>query len=153
MKKYFLILFLITVCRVFSKDPYIGYFQMPDGKFIIEIKKVDEEYVGHVKWLKYLTYPKRDPMEGAEQVDRKNPDSSLRNRKVMNLHVVGGLKLNKQGTSLEDGWIYDSWNGKKYYGSARVIDDNTLSLRGSVDPWGVLGYSMKVKRVELPKEK
>ena len=90
-------------------------------------------------------------MEGIDQIDRKNPISSLRKRKVMDLQVVGGLKLNKQGTSLVDGWIYDSWNGKKYYGSAKVIDDNTLSLKGSIDPWGVLGYSMKVKRVQLPK--
>ncbi|WP_297431836.1 DUF2147 domain-containing protein [uncultured Cetobacterium sp.] len=151
MRKYFIILFLIIVSQLFSKDPYTGYWEMPDGKVIIQIEKVNKEYVGYVRWLKDLTYPKGDPMEGIEQVDRKNPNSNLRNRKVINLQVVGGLKLNKQGTSLEDGWIYDSWNGKKYYGSAKVIDDNTLSLKGSIDPWGVLGYSMKVKRVQLPK--
>lgn len=151
MKKYFIILFLVIVSQLFSKDPYIGYWEMPDGKVIIQIEKVNKEYVGYVRWLKDLTYPVGDPMEGIEQIDRKNPNSSLRNRKVMDLQVVGGLKLNKQGTSLVDGWIYDSWNGKKYYGSAKVIDDNTLSLKGSIDPWGVLGYSMKVKRVQLPK--
>ncbi|MGL5278125.1 MAG: DUF2147 domain-containing protein [Cetobacterium sp.] len=151
MKKYFIILFLIIVSQLFSKDLYVGYWEMPDGKVIIEIEKVDKEYVGYVRWLKDLTYPKGDPMEGIEQIDRKNPNSSLRNRKVIGLQVVGGLKLNKQATSLTDGWIYDSWNGKKYYGSAKVIDDNTLSLKGSIDPWGVLGYSMKVKRVQLPK--
>lgn len=151
MRKYFIILFLIIVSQLFSKDPYTGYWEMPDGKVIIQIEKANKEYVGYVRWLKDLTYPKGDPMEGIEQVDRKNPNSNLRNRKVINLQVVGGLKLNKQGTSLEDGWIYDSWNGKKYYGSAKVIDDNTLSLKGSIDPWGVLGYSMKVKRVQLPK--
>ena len=151
MRKYFIILFLIIVSQLFSKDPYTGYWEMPDGKVIIQIEKVNKEYVGYVRWLKDLTYPKGDPMEGIEQVDRKNPNSNLRNRKVINLQVVGGLKLNKQGTSLEDGWIYDSWNGKKYYGSAKVIDDNMLSLKGSIDPWGVLGYSMKVKRVQLPK--
>ncbi len=151
MKKYSIILFLVIVSQLFSKDPYVGYWEMPDGKVIIQIEKVNKEYVGYVRWLKNLTYPEGDPMEGIEQIDRKNPNSSLRKRKVMDLQVVGGLKLNKQGTSLVDGWIYDSWNGKKYYGSAKVIDDNTLSLKGSIDPWGVLGYSMKVKRVQLPK--
>ena len=120
MKKYFFILFLIIVSQLFSKDPYIGYWEMPDGKVIIQIEKVNKEYVGYVRWLKDLTYPKGDPMEGIEQIDRKNPNSNLRNRKVINLQVVGGLKLNKQGTSLEDGWIYDSWNGKKYYGKLHV---------------------------------
>lgn len=151
MKKYSIILFLVIVSQLFSKDPYVGYWEMPDGKVIIQIEKVNKEYVGYVRWLKDLTYPEGDPMEGIEQIDRKNPNSSLRKRKVMDLQVVGGLKLNKQGTSLVDGWIYDSWNGKKYYGSAKVIDDNTLSLKGSIDPWGVLGYSIKVKRVQLPK--
>ncbi|MGL5368706.1 MAG: DUF2147 domain-containing protein [Cetobacterium somerae] len=151
MKKYSIILFLVIVSQLFSKDPYVGYWEMPDGKVIIQIEKVNKEYVGYVRWLKDLTYPEGDPMEGIEQIDRKNPNSSLRKRKVMDLQVVGGLKLNKQGTSLVDGWIYDSWNGKKYYGSAKVIYDNTLSLKGSIDPWGVLGYSMKVKRVQLPK--
>lgn len=151
MKKYSIILFLVIVSQLFSKDPYVGYWEMPDGKVIIQIEKVNKEYVGYVRWLKDLTYPEGDPMEGIEQIDRKNPNSSLRKRKVMDLQVVGGLKLNKQGTSLVDGWIYDSWNGKKYYGSAKVIDDNTLSLKGTIDPWGVLGYSMKVKRVQLPK--
>lgn len=151
MKKYSIILFLVIVSQLFSKDPYVGYWEMPDGKVIIQIEKVNKEYVGYVRWLKDLTYPEGDPMKGIEQIDRKNPNSSLRKRKVMDLQVVGGLKLNKQGTSLVDGWIYDSWNGKKYYGSAKVIDDNTLSLKGSIDPWGVLGYSMKVKRVQLPK--
>ena len=151
MKKYSIILFLVIVSQLFSKDPYVGYWEMPDGKVIIQIEKVNKEYVGYVRWLKDLTYPEGDPMEVIEQIDRKNPNSSLRKRKVMDLQVVGVLKLNKQGTSLVDGWIYDSWNGKKYYGSAKVIDDNTLSLKGSIDPWGVLGYSMKVKRVQLPK--
>lgn len=153
MKKYVSFLFLLIFCQIFSKDPYVGYWEMPDKKVIIEIKKINQEYVGYVRWLKDLKYPKGDSMEGKEQIDRNNPDKNLKNRKVMNLQVVGGLKLNKKGNAITDGWIYDSWNGKKYYGAARVIDENTLNLKGSLDPWGVLGYSMKVKRVQLPKEK
>lgn len=153
MKKNVIFLFIITFLKIFSNDPYLGYWQMPDKKVVIEIQKEGQEYVGYVRWLKDLKYPKGDPMEGIEQIDRKNPDTSLRNRKVMNLQVVGNLKLNDKKDALVDGWIYDSWNGKKYYGSAKIIDKNTLSLKGSLDPWGVLGYSMKVKRVNLANEK
>ncbi|MGL5125996.1 MAG: DUF2147 domain-containing protein [Fusobacteriaceae bacterium] len=149
IEKYFLILFLITASKIFAEDPYIGYFKMLDGNFIIAIEKIDQEYLGYVKWLQFPIYPKGDSMEGMEQVDRKNPDPSLRNRKVMDLQIIGGLKLNKRGTALVDGWIYDSWSGKKYYGTARVIDENTLILKGSLDRWGILGYSMKVKRVDV----
>ena len=61
MKKYSIILFLVIVSQLFSKDPYVGYWEMPDGKVIIQIEKVNKEYVGYVRWLKDLTYPKGDP--------------------------------------------------------------------------------------------
>ena len=57
MKKYSIILFLVIVSQLFSKDPYVGYWEMPDGKVIIQIEKVNKEYVGYVRWLKDLTYP------------------------------------------------------------------------------------------------
>lgn len=122
---------------------------MPDNKVVIEILKNQEVYIGYVRWLKDPIYPKGDPMEGVEQFDRNNPNSELRLRKVMNLEVVGDLKYNPSSKKLTGGWIYDSWNGNLYDGTVEVMDENTLKLRGSFDKWGILGYSMKVKRVKF----
>ncbi|MEG0070106.1 MAG: DUF2147 domain-containing protein [Cetobacterium sp.] len=149
MKKLVFYLFFLITIFSYTQDPYVGYWEMPDKKVVIQIEKINNEYVGYVRWLKDPVYPKGDPMQGVEQFDRKNPDSKLRNRKVMNLQVVGGLYLNKSKTELVDGWIYDSWNGKMYHGTVKVINGNTLNLRGSLDQWGILGYSMKVKRVKM----
>jgi len=149
MKKIILGFMLLMTSLIFAQDGYIGYWMMPKGKFIINIEKIkDNEYIGHVVWLKDLYYPKGDKMEGVEQYDRNNPDKSLRveSRKVMGLLVVG--ELFEKDNKLQGGWIYDSWNGKMYHGSAKLLDENTLNLRGSFDRWGILGLSQKAKRVE-----
>ncbi len=92
-------------------------------------------------------------MEGKIQVDRNNPDPNLRNRKVMGLKVVGDMRPDPKNTyKLRDGWVYDSWHGKKYYGQAVLADKNTLKLRGSLDPWGILGYSQKCSRITDPEK-
>lgn len=148
MKKMILGFMLLITSLTFAQDGYIGYWMMPKGKFIIHIEKtVNDEYIGQVAWLKDLYYPEGDKMEGIEQYDRNNPDKTMRveSRKVMGLPVVGEL-FEKDG-KLEDGWIYDSWNGKMYHGSAKLLDENTLKLRGSFDKWGILGLSQKAKRV------
>ena len=149
MKKIILGFMLLMTSLIFAQDGYIGYWMMPKGKFIINIEKIkDNEYIGHVVWLKDLYYPKGDKMEGVEQYDRNNPDKSLsvESRKVMGLLVVG--ELFEKDNKLQGGWIYDSWNGKMYHGSAKLLDENTLKLRGSFDRWGILGLSQKAKRVE-----
>lgn len=135
-----------------EQDPYKGYWFMPNNKVIIEIQEKNGEYIGFVRWLKDRVYPLGDRMEGKEQIDRNNPDVRLRDRKVMNLQVVGGLYKDEKN-DLTGGWIYDSWNGKLYYGSAKLIDSNTVKLRGSLDKWGILGYSMEIKRVENKERK
>lgn len=148
MKKLICLLFLFTTIA-FGKNEYEGYWMMHDGKFIIKIEKTkQEEYIGHVVWLKDLYYPKGDKMEGVEQYDRNNPDKKLRvkSRKVMGLQIVGGL-FEKEG-KLKGGWIYDSWHGKRYYGSAKLIDNDNLKLRGSFDKVGILGISQKAERVK-----
>lgn len=148
IKKIMMLLFLCFTV-VFS-DEFEGDWMIPSGKTVIRIVKKGEEYSGYVVWLKEKEYPKGDKMEGLEQIDRKNPNSKLRNRKVIGLQVVGDMRQDpKNPNVISGGWVYDSWNGKKYYGQAKIIDKNTLALKGSLDKWGVFGYSQECKRVNL----
>ncbi|WP_410208504.1 DUF2147 domain-containing protein [Fusobacterium sp.] len=144
----FFSLFIYSYCEE-NNDTYIGYWLLPNNKVIVEIQKnEDDTYVGYVRWLKEKFYPEEDKMAGEEQVDRNNPDKEFRTRKVINLQVVGDLKR-KENNELAGGWIYDSWNGKKYYGCAKIIDKNHIKLKGSIDKWNLFGYSMIIKRVDL----
>ncbi|MGL6114912.1 MAG: DUF2147 domain-containing protein [Cetobacterium sp.] len=156
MKKIILLMMILIGTLSFSQensmDPYVGYWKMPDGKAVIQIERNNNEYVGYVRWLKDEKYPIGDKMVGQEQIDRNNPDPKLRNREVMGLQVVGDLHENEENNKLIGGWIYDSWNGRKYYGTVEALNKNTLKLRGSLDKWGILGYSMDAKRVNLIKK-
>lgn len=146
-----IILFILITFTLFSKellDPYIGYWLLPNQKVIVEIQKKENEYVGYIRWLKDSKYPIGDKMAGKEQIDRNNPSPLLRNRKVLNLQVVGGLVKNEKN-QLVKGWIYDSWNGKFYYGSITTLNTNTLKLKGSIDKFGILSHSLKIKKVNL----
>lgn len=147
MKKSILYLFLLLGTLSFSQDKFKGYWMMPDGNFIIKIDKSDKElYEGVVVWLKNPTYFKGDRDEGKIQTDRNNPDKSLRARPVLGLQIVGDLNL--EGERLKGGWVYDSWNGKEYYGRAKLSGSDTLKLKGSMDKFGILGYTMKAHRVK-----
>lgn len=146
MKKIGLI-FLFSMF-LYAEDSFLGYWEFENKKVIVEIVKEEEEYKGYVRWLKESVYPEGDSMEGKEQIDRNNPDILLRNRKVLGLKVVGGLKYDKKQEKLVNGWIYDSWNGKYYYGEAKLLDKNNIKLRGSVDKYGIIGISQKIKRVD-----
>lgn len=146
MKKIGLI-FLFSMF-LYAEDSFLGYWEFENKKVIVEIVKDEEEYKGYVRWLKESVYPEGDNMEGKEQIDRNNPDILLRNRKVLGLKVVGGLKYDKKQEKLVNGWIYDSWNGKYYYGEAKLLDKNNIKLRGSVDKYGIIGISQKIKRVD-----
>lgn len=149
--RFFLLFFIFFNFLTFgseTNDPYLGYWLLPNEKVIVEIQKNNDEYVGYVRWLKEARYPVGDKMEGVEQIDRNNPDPLLRNRKVLNLQVIGGMKKN-QKNQLIGGWIYDSWNGKTYYGTASFLNDQTLKLKGSIDKFGLLSYSFKTNKVNL----
>lgn len=146
MKKIGLI-FLFSMF-LYAEDSFLGYWEFENKKVIVEIVKEEEEYKGYVRWLKESVYLEGDSMEGKEQIDRNNPDILLRNRKVLGLKVVGGLKYDKKQEKLVNGWIYDSWNGKYYYGEAKLLDKNNIKLRGSVDKYGIIGISQKIKRVD-----
>lgn len=146
MKKIILLMFIITIMSFANQKGYEGYWMMPDGKFIIKIDKQSSgEYIGKVAWLKMKYYGKGDKEEGIEQHDRNNKNADLRNRKVLGLQVVG--ELYEKNGNLKGGYVYDSWNGKMYYGSAKMDDENTLLLRGSFDKKGIFGLTQKAKRV------
>ena len=147
MKNITLCLFFILGTLSFTQDNFQGYWMMPDGNFIIKIYKANQEvYRGRVVWLKNPTYPQGDKDEGKIQVDRNNPDKSLRLRPILGLQIVGGLRFD--GKKLKDGWVYDSWHGKKYYGRGELKGENLLKLKGSMDKFGIFGYTLKASRVK-----
>ena len=151
MKKFnflIILIFVLLIQNVFSlsNDDVVGYWKIPSGKSIIKIIKEGDSYSGYVVWLKEPVYDKKDKEAGKIKHDRYNPDVNLRNRSVIGLKVAGEL-VPENNTKLKNGWVYDPFHGKKYTGTAEIIDYNTVRIRGSFDKNSIFGLTQECKRV------
>jgi len=106
-------------------DTILGKWLTAKGKSVVEVYHCGDAYCGKIVWLK-------EPLnkEGKEKLDTKNPDESLRGRKIMGLEILTGLQYkgpNKWG----GGRIYDPDKGKTYKCKAWMEGKN-LKFRGYI---------------------
>ncbi|MGJ8669305.1 MAG: DUF2147 domain-containing protein [Oceanococcus sp.] len=114
---------------------------------VVEIFRDGDHYVGEVRWIRFLTYPADDPMAGQAVVDRANPDPALRERSVMGLRVLWGLRFNDG--EWVDGRTYAARKGKTYKSKATLVGKDKLKLRGYIGT-PMLGKTVIWERSEIP---
>ncbi len=116
---------------------------------VVEIFRDGEEYVGEVRWTRFPVYPENDPMAGEPVVDRENPDPALRQRSVIGLRVLWGLRFD------DDEWVggrtYDVRHGKIYKSKIRLDGTDRLKLRGYIGT-PMLGQTVIWTRSPIPPE-
>lgn len=148
MKKsiiYALLLCLIIPLTLFSSDnnadKIIGKWQVGSGKAHIQIYKYGEKYAGKIAWL-------REPLNEKNQakVDKNNPDASKRNNPLLGNVNMLGFEYDGDNT-WNEGTIYDSENGKTYSCNIKMINDNTLEVRGYIGI-SMIGRTDTWKRVK-----
>lgn len=141
MKKIiFSIIFLaMPVIAAFGQDVK-GKWKLEDGTAIVEVYQSGDVFNGRIVWLDEPNGP-----DGKPAKDSNNPDKALRNRELMGLDMLHGLK--KADGEYSGGKIYDPGNGKTYYCSMKVEGD-VLKVRGSLDQKGRLGRTMDWFRVK-----
>ena len=92
----------------------------------MQIVPCSNNLCGKVVWL-------RSPLgeDGCELRDDNNPDLNSRNRTVVGLEVLSGLKqADDEGSVWTGGTIYDPSTGRTYSCNARMEGDDRLFLRG-----------------------
>ena len=99
-----------------AADP-VGDWLVKDGYAHIRIDNCAGKMWGIVAWEK---------SPGA--VDDQNPDPTKKNRPVLGMPILLGMKPTKP--NLWEGEIYNSNNGKIYESSISMVDDSTLKLQG-----------------------
>lgn len=134
-----MIFMLMPLVAAFAQD-VVGKWKLEDGSAIVEVYKSGDVYNGKIVWLKNPT-----EADGTPAVDDLNPDPALRNRQLIGLNMLSGLK--KDGGEYTGGKIYDPGNGKTYNCSMKVEGD-ILKVRGSLDKRGLLGRTMDWFRVK-----
>ena len=128
MKKVFitLLVFLtLTGFTTFNPDAILGVWKDRMGKGHIQIFKHDGKYYGKIIWLKNALNENGQPKS-----DRKNPDPSQRNKPLIGLVMLRDFVYDDGEWS--DGHIYNPSDGKEYRAFMKLVDYNTLDVRGYV---------------------
>jgi len=114
-----------------NPDAILGKWVSQSGKAHIEVTKQGDVYEGKIVWLKDSVYGAEDAEAGKTVHDRENPDKSLRDRPIVGLTILQGLKYDKEG-KYTGGKIYDPEEGKTYKCNATVNSPDKLILRGFI---------------------
>lgn len=126
--KNFLLLFLLFACCILrgqtQEGDICGYWRTLKGNAQMEVyKENDGSYSAKVVWLRIEK----------DRPDINNEDKSLKNRKILGLQILSGLKFDKKQNKWEDGKIYDPQTGKTYHCSVTLEHDKSiLVLKGHI---------------------
>ncbi len=86
----------------------VGVWADENGDSNIRIAPCGQALCGSVVWLKAPTDD-----TGRPKTDINNPDETLRNRRLLGLKIIAGLKFDSDNSSLK-GKVYNADDGKVY---------------------------------------
>lgn len=147
MFKFLALIFLINLGfsavadTVPNCDRICGKWISTDKNIIVQVYKDNDHFKAKIVWFQDdPTFP----ME--EWRDKKNPDPSLRTRRILGLNVLRDLKYDPDSQSWENGMIYDAQHGKEWNASAYINNEGLLKVKGYWH-FKILGHTMTFKRV------
>ena len=108
-----------------AEDDIVGLWLSGDGDGWIDIRQQGDEIVGVIAGS-----PNNEPGD-PPRLDDKNPDPALRHRKLDGLVFMTGFRYTGDDR-WTGGMIYDPNSGNTYKGTMRLVDPNTLKLRGYI---------------------
>lgn len=131
IKLFFLSVVMITVVqKSFSQnnpDQIIGSWMSAENNLEVEIFKAGDNYKARVDWFDDSDDKSR-PMN--TRCDFRNPDETLRKRKIIGLVVMNGLIYNEENNDWEQGKIYDPHSGKDWNAKVCFTKNGLLKVRG-----------------------
>ncbi len=110
-----------------NPDAIVGVWKTGEGNAMVRIYKNGEKYQGKIVWLK----EPNDPETGKPKQDKNHPDEVNRTRPVLGMVNIWGFSF-KENNLWDDGNIYDPKNGSTYSCTIKMINPNTLEVRGYI---------------------
>ena len=122
------LLFLVIGASAFAQnaDAVLGVWKSGEGTGMVQIYKKGDKYFGKVVWLKVPNDP-----DGKPRTDLNNPDEKLRTRPLKGLENLREFVF-KGKDVWEEGRIYDPKTGNDYACEMKLVDENTLEVRGYI---------------------
>lgn len=125
-----------------SADAILGNWESVKNNLKVEVYKDHDDYRARIIWFKNIS-PTAKPIETWQ--DEKNPDLTLRSRKVLGMDVLRNFVFNTKNNRWENGEIYDCTTGKTWSSSAWLTDKGFLKVRGFWH-FEFIGQTMAFKR-------
>lgn len=110
-----------------NPDSIVGVWKTGEGNAMVRIYKNGEKYQGKIVWLK----EPNDPETGKPKQDKNHPDEANRARPILGMINIWGFSY-KEKNLWDDGNIYDPKNGSTYSCTVKMINPNTLEVRGYI---------------------
>ena len=126
-----------------NSDEIIGFWMSTDNKVEVEIYKCENEYKAKIVWLDDSNDRSR-PMK--TRTDKNNPNSALRERKLIGLVVMNGLVYNYKQHTWQGGQIYDPDTGKELDAKVSLSENKYLKVRGFLG-FEFIGKNLSFKKV------
>jgi uncharacterized protein (DUF2147 family) len=134
-----LVLVAATPANAESPTP-VGVWLHDNKRIEIEIAPCGEVLCAKIVWFQWP-----NGAQGLPLVDLKNADPALRNRPLLGLTVLYGLRRTGDN-SWEDGYVYNPDDGVDYRAQMTIQNDSTLRIRAYVlIPW--FGHTLIWTRV------
>ena len=102
-----------------------GKWESTEKNLRIQVSMVGREYRVEIIWFSETG---GKPMD--YWTDRRNPDPTLRNRKILGLSILRNLEYHPNTNSWENGMIYDSKHGKEWNAAASIDKKGQLAVKG-----------------------
>jgi len=126
-------------------DRILGRWISEKRNLIVEIDKYGHEYRGRIIWFNDSDDPGY-PMN--TRTDFRNPDPSLRKKKLIGLEVLKSLTYDEASQTWENGLIYDSRNGKEWSSCINLTADGELFVKGYWH-FKFIGKTTSFRRINL----
>ncbi len=146
MYKLLLLLFLVSLGHIVSASPVpesdriLGKWISSDQKLIVLVYKEKDHYKAKIVWFN------DDPGKAMDEWrDKHNPDPSLRDRKIVGLEILSGLKYDEKSGTWEDGMIYDAQHGRQWNAAGYIDKDGILKVKGYWH-FKIIGRTMSFRR-------
>jgi uncharacterized protein (DUF2147 family) len=117
-----IMLALMLAAAPASAEELIGTWLTQQGDAHIRVAKCGKAMCGTVAWLR-----DPDPQTGQPPVDIKNPNPSLRSRKVLGIRIFA---MEQDNTGSWTGGIYNSDDGQTYKGRLVPRGEDELEVQG-----------------------
>lgn len=121
----FALVILVSNASLAEPSDVVGLWLSGDGDGWIEIRQEGDEVIGVIAGSP--NNKEGDP----PRLDKKNPDPALRDRELDGVTFMKGFKYDGDDR-WTDGTIYDPNSGNTYSGTMRLLDRDTLKLRGYI---------------------